>query len=74
MNLTMHIFLQGCWVGRAVLNPAADGLLSLQDEVRNAFGWSEEAVLSASEMSQQFLKDAPYGCSEWDRQHAIRRC
>ena len=63
----MHIFLQGCWVGRAVLNPAADGLLSLQDEVRDAFGWSEEAdVLSASEMSQQFLKDAPFGCSEWD--------
>ena len=67
MNLTMHIFLQGCWVGRAVLKPAADALLSLQDEVRHAFGWSEEAdELSASEMSQQFLKDAPYGCSEWE--------
>ncbi|MED5496522.1 MAG: hypothetical protein VX872_03065, partial [Candidatus Thermoplasmatota archaeon] len=50
-----------------MLNPADDGLLSLQDEVRNAFGWSEEAdILSASEMSQQFLEDAPYGYSEWD--------
>ncbi len=49
-----------------MLNPAADGLLSLQDEVRDAFGWSEEAdVLSASEMSQQFLRDAPFGRSEW---------
>ena len=50
-----------------MLNPADDGVLSLQDEVRDAFGWSKEAdVLSASEMSQQFLKDAPYGCLEWD--------
>ncbi|MEC7484496.1 MAG: hypothetical protein VX998_06885, partial [Candidatus Thermoplasmatota archaeon] len=50
-----------------MLKPAVDGLLSLQDEVRNAFGWSEEAdELSASEMSRQFLKDAPYGCSEWE--------
>ena len=49
-----------------MLNPAADGLLSLQDEVRDAFGWSEEAdVLSASEMSQQFLMDAPLGRREW---------
>ncbi|CAI8405845.1 MAG: Uncharacterised protein [Candidatus Poseidoniaceae archaeon] len=58
-----------------MLNPAAYGLLSLQDEVRDAFGWSEEAdALSASEMSQQFLEDAPYGCLEWDsttRQSAL---
>ena len=67
MNLTMHIFLQGCWAGMAVLNPAVDGLLSLQDEVRDAFGWPEEAdVLSANEMSQQFLKDAPFGRFEWE--------
>ena len=58
-----------------VLNPAVDGLLSLQDEVRDAFGWSEEAdVLSASDMCRQFQKEAPYACHEWDttsRQSAL---
>lgn len=77
MNLTMHIFLQGCSVGWTVLNPAAHGLLALQDEVRHAFGWSEEAdALSANEMSHQFSMDAPCGRSEWGstaRQSALLR-
>ena len=58
-----------------VLNPAHHGLLSLQDEVRDAFGWSEEAdALSASDMSNQFQKEAPYGRQEWamtSRQSAL---
>ena len=77
MNLTMHIFLQGSWVGVDVLNPVADDLLSLQDDVRDAFGWSEKAdALSASEMCHQFMRDAPYGCSDWDsttRRSALSR-
>ncbi len=59
----------------AVLNPAQHGLLSLQDEVRDAFGWSEEAdALSASDMSKLFQKEAPYGRREWvmtSRQSAL---
>lgn len=59
----------------AVLNPAQHGLLSLQDEVRDAFGWSEEAdALSASDMSNLFQKEAPYGRREWvmtSRQSAL---
>ena len=63
----MHIFLQGCWTGVYVLNPALDALLSLQDEVRNAFGWSkEDDVLSANEMCLQFIEETPYNRQEWN--------
>ena len=39
MNLTMHILLEQCRSGRFVFNPVAEDVLSLQDEVRLAFGW-----------------------------------
>ena len=43
MNLTTHIFLQRPWAGRDVFDSIPDDLLSLQEEVRQAFGWSLES-------------------------------
>jgi len=67
MNLTMHIFLEGLWLGETVLNPVPDELLSLQDEVRKAFGWHIDAdASSAKEMSLGFMDGVPYGQSSWN--------
>ena len=50
-----------------MLNPAPDELLSLQDEVRQAFGWLIDAdVSSANEMSLDFMDEMPYGQSSWN--------
>ena len=66
MNLTIHIFLEHPWGGVTVFNHIPDGLIALQDEVRQAFGWSVEAdALSANEMSNQFTGEVPYGQVSW---------
>ena len=50
-----------------MLNPVPDELLSLQDEVRQAFGWLIDAdVSSANEMSLDFMDEMPYGQSSWN--------
>ena len=50
-----------------MLNPVPDELLSLQDEVRQAFGWLIDAdASSASEMHLDFMNEEPYGHSSWN--------
>ena len=50
-----------------MLNPIPDELLSLQDEVRQAFGWLIDAdVSSANKMSLDFMDEMPYGQSSWN--------
>ena len=66
MNLTTHIFLEQPRVGRTVLNPLSSDLISLQEEVRQAFGWSLEADdASANAMSILFQGAAPYNQRSW---------
>lgn len=66
MNLTTHIFLEQPRVGRTVLNPLSSDLISLQEEVRQAFGWSLEADdASANAMSIHFQGAAPYNQRSW---------
>ena len=62
MNMTIHIFLERAWAGVTVFNHIPEGVIALQDEVRQAFGWPVDAdALSANEMSNQFMGKAPYG-------------
>ena len=60
-----------------MLNPVPDELLSLQDEVRQAFGWLIDAdASSANEMSLDFMDEMPYGQSSWNlasRTAALRK-
>lgn len=66
MNLTTHIFLQRPWAGRAVFDSIPDDLLSLQEEVRQAFGWPLEADdTSANEMANHFSNPIPYDQESW---------
>lgn len=66
MNLTTRIFLEQPRIGRTVLNPSQSDLISLQGEVRQAFGWSLEADdASANAMSIHFQGAAPYNQRAW---------
>ena len=61
MNLTTHIFLERPTSGRDVLKPIQENIISLQDEVRKAFGWSLDADEdSAHEMAKAFSIESPY--------------
>jgi len=73
MNLTIHILLEQRRSGRFVFNPVAEDVLSLQDEVRLAFGWSlEDDDASAQEMAEYFAGAKPFGQSAWsiDSRHS----
>jgi uncharacterized Rossmann fold enzyme len=67
MNLTTHIFLERATSGRSVLKPIKENLISLQDEVREAFGWSLDAdEHSAQEMANAFSINSPFGHESWN--------
>ena len=66
MNLTTQTFLQHLPVGRGVFNDALEPLLALQDEVREAFGYSiQNDVESAQRMESLFSNRQPLGRDEW---------
>ena len=66
MNLTTHIFHEGTSAGRIVLNPVPNELITLQGEVRQAFGWSLDADdSSAMEMEKCFSEKHPFGQEAW---------
>ena len=68
MNLTTHIFLERPTSGRHVLKPIQENLISLQDEVREAFDWSLDAdEHSAHEMAKAFSIESPFGHESWNR-------
>jgi hypothetical protein len=50
-----------------VLKPIKENLISLQDEVREAFGWSLDAdEHSAQEMANAFSINSPFGHESWN--------
>ena len=56
MNLTTQTFLQHLPLGQGVFNDALEPLLTLQDEVREAFGYSiQKDVESAERMESLFF-------------------
>ena len=66
MNLTTQTFLQHLPVGQGVFNDALEPLLALQDEVREAFGYSiQNDVESAQRMESLFSNRQPLGRDEW---------
>ena len=66
MNLTTQTFLQHLPVGQGVFNDAPEPLLALQDEVREAFGYSiQNDVESAQRMESLFSNRQPLGRDEW---------
>ena len=66
MNLTTQTFLQHLPVGQGVFNDALEPLLALQDEVREAFGYSiQNDVESAERMESIFSNPQPLGRDEW---------
>ena len=75
MNLTTQTFLQYLPVGQGVFNDALEPLLALQDEVREAFGYSiQKDVESAERMESLFSNPQPLGRDEWSfeqRQHCL---
>lgn len=76
MNLTTQTFLQHLPLGQGVFNDVLEPLLALQDEVREAFGYSiQNDVESAERMESLFSKQQPFGREEWSfdqRQQATR--
>ena len=67
MNLTTQTFLQHLPVGQGVFNDALEPLLALQDEVREAFGYSiQNDVKSAERMESLFSNPQPLGRDEWN--------
>ena len=66
MNLTTQTFLQHLPVGQSVFIDALEPLLALQDEVREAFGYSiQNDVESAERMESIFSNPQPLGRDEW---------
>lgn len=66
MNLTTQTFLQHLPVGQSVFIDALEPLLALQDEVREAFGYSiQNDVESAKRMESMFSNPQPFGRYEW---------
>lgn len=66
MNLTTQTFLQHLPLGQGVFNDVLEPLLALQDEVREAFGYSiQNDEESAERMQSMFSKPQPFGREEW---------
>lgn len=66
MNLTTQTFLQHLPLGQGVFNDVLEPLLALQDEVREAFGYSIlKDVESAERMQSMFSKPQPFAREEW---------
>ena len=73
MNLTTHILLECAGLGVAVLSPVPKDLLSVQEEVRLAFGWHlEDDEFSAKNMANEFSNHAPFNLDLWSTESRTR--